>query len=763
MSIAAPEPKANMGQPVPRYDAVAKVTGMAKYASDMPLANPAYAYLVTSAIAKGRIESFDLSEAKSLRGVIDIVTHENAEKLKDVKLFSEGGYMSTTVQPLKSAEVAHDGQIIAVVLADTYEAAREAVHRVKVNYRPATPSTTFDSPGTTSGLAKGQASRFKEDPKVGDFAKAFDEAEVKVAASYETPTQHHNPMELFATSCVWNGDNLTIYEPSQYVYGLKNGVAEQLGIDADKVRVINYYVGGAFGSKGSVTPRTAIIASLARRLNRPVKLVPTRDQGFTIATYRAETRHRIQIGANRDGKLVALRHEGEEISSRPDAYVVGGTKTTTRLYACPNVDSLVSIVHADRNTPGFMRSPPEVPYLFALESAMDELAAKLDMDPVELRRVNDTMKEPIGGKPYTSRSLMACFDEGARAFGWAQRSAKPKSMAEGDWLIGYGCATTCYPSQMAPAAARVRLQRDGRVRVEIAGHEIGNGAYTVIGQAAAEKLGVPFDNVTVHIGDSDLPPAPVAGGSNSTASTCSAVIMVCDQIRQRLFRALMPNESLVDKAKETVGRGQTAVTEAANSGRPLDREKAFDALGVSVVEEYGEWKPEDAPKDSFRAMHQGQVRIVGGSQMSDKIAYAFGAEFVEIRINKWTHEIRAPRLVGAFAAGHIMNPRTTRSQLMGGLIWGMSSALLEATELDQRYARYVNDNLADYLLPVNADVQDVGVIMLSEQDDHINPAGVKGLGELANVGTNAAVCNAIFHATGQRIRKLPVRLENLEV
>jgi len=238
---------------------------------------------------------------------------------------------------------------------------------------------------------------------------------------------------------------------------------------------------------------------------------------------------------------------------------------------------------------------------------------------------------------------------------------------------------------------------------------------------------------------------------------------VCDQIRQRLFRALMPNESVVDKAKETVGMGQSPATEGANSGRPLDREKAFDALGTSVVEEYGEWKPEDAPKDAFRAMHEGQVRIVGGSAMSDKIAYAFGAEFVEVRINKWTHEIRAPRLVGAFAAGHIMNPRTTRSQLMGGLIWGMSSALLEATELDQRYARYVNDNLADYLLPVNADVQDVEVIMLSEQDEHINPAGVKGLGELANVGTNAAVCNAIFHATGQRIRKLPVRLENLEV
>ena len=511
-----------------------------------------------------------------------------------------------------------------------------------------------------------------------------------------------------------------------------------------------------------MTPRTAIIASIARRLGRPVKLVATRDQGFTIATYRAETRHVIQIGAGSDGRLTALRHEGAEISSRPDAYAVGGTKTTTRLYACPNVASLVSIVRADRNTPGFMRSPPEVPYMFALESAMDELAVKLNMDPIELRRVNDTSKEPIGGKPYTSRSLMACYDEGAKAFGWANRNSQPRSMSDGDWLIGYGCATTCYPTQMAPAAARVRLQRDGRARVEIAGHEIGNGAYTVIGQAAAERLGIPFEKVSVFIGDSDLPPAPVAGGSNSTASTCSAVITVCDQIRRRLFKALMPDENLVDKAKETVGLAQTPSTQVAQSDRPLDIDRAFDALGVSVVEEYGEWKPEGAPMDSFRAMYKGEVRMVGGDKMSDKIAYAFGAEFVEIRVNRWTHEIRVPRMVGAFAAGHIMNPRTSHSQLMGGLIWGMSSALHEATEIDPRYARYVNDNLADYLMPVNADVPSVEVIMLSEQDDHINPAGVKGLGELANVGTNAAVCNAIFHATGQRIRKLPVRLEKLE-
>jgi xanthine dehydrogenase YagR molybdenum-binding subunit len=299
--------------------------------------------------------------------------------------------------------------------------------------------------------------------------------------------------------------------------------------------------------------------------------------------------------------------------------------------------------------------------------------------------------------------------------------------------------------------------------VEIAGHEIGTGAYTVIAQAAAERLGVPVESVSVLMGDSDLPAAPVAGGSNSTASTCSAVMMVCDKIRQRLFEAVMPQANLVDKAKETVGIGRTPAAEAAKTGQQLDREKAFDALGVSVVEEYGEWKPDGAPMDSFRAMHNGQMRMVGGPEFKNGIAYAFGAEFVEVRVNRWTHEVRVPRLLGAFAAGHIMNPRTARSQLLGGLIWGMSSALHEATEIDERYARYVNDNLADYLVPVNADTPNVEVILLSEQDDKINPMGIKGLGELGNVGTNAAVCNAVFHATGQRIRKLPIRLEKLEV
>lgn len=760
MSDAAPQSKENMGQPIPRIDGRVKVTGQARYGSDTPLRNPAYAFLITSKIAKGRITGFHLEEARAVRGVIDIFTHENAEKLTKGSFFGSGGYASTTLQPLNGPDIIHDGQIIGVVVAESYEAAREAQYLVKVDYAADQPTATMVSFGTKAEKAKGKNSQHTEDPATGDFAKFFANAPVKVEAVYETPTQHHNPLELFTTSCAWDGDRLTIYEPTQYLHGLKNGVAEQLDIDADKIRIINPYIGGAFGSKGSTTPRTAIIASIARRIGRPVKLVATRDQGFTIATYRAETRHVVKLGAAKDGKFIALSHEGFELTSRPDSYVVGGTATTTRLYDIPNVSSLVSLVRADRNTPGFMRSPPEVPYLFALETAIDEMALKLKIDPVELRRINDTQKEPIQGNPYTSRSLMRCFDEAATAFGWSKRNAEPASMTDGDWLIGWGCATTCYPSQMAPSAARIKLHRDGRVRVEIAGHDIGTGAYTVIAQMAAERLDTPVEKIEVIMGDSELPPAPVAGGSNSTASTCSAVMMVCDQIRARLLKATSPEQSLKDRVKETVGIGQTAIQQTAKSGKSIDRDAAFEVLGTEVIEEYGEWKPDGAPLDSFRAMHKGHVRMVGGP-MKDKIGFAFGAEFVEVRIHKRTREIRVPRIVGAFACGKIMNPRTAHSQLMGGLIWGVSSALHEATEIDERNARYVNTNLADYLVPVNADIDQVDVILVPETDNKLNPPGIKGLGELGNVGTNAAVSNAVFHATGQRIRKLPIRLESL--
>jgi xanthine dehydrogenase YagR molybdenum-binding subunit len=733
---AVPMPKANMGQPAARIDGRQKVTGAARYASDFAVSNPAFAFLVTSAIARGRISGIDLSAANDVDGILTILTHENAaNEIKKVEFFANGGPASETIVPLAGPEVWHDGQIIAVVVASTFEAAREAAYRTRFTYSAEEPSATFDSAGSTVVAAK-EVAKKHEDPQVGDAEGAFRVAEVTLDARYGTPTQHHNPIELFTTTCEWNGPRLTIYEGSQYVHGLKNGVAAQLGMDPANVHVINPYVGGAFGSRGSMTQRTALAALAARRVGRPVKLVVTRDQGFTIGTYRAETRHHIRLGASRDGKLTALLHEGWEVTSRPDAYKVAGTDASSRMYACPNVWTKVNLVQTDRNTPGFMRSPPEVPYIYALECAIDELAVALAMDPIELRRINDTKVEPIKGLPYTSRSLMPCFDAAAKEFGWSERRPEPMAMRDGDWLIGYGCAMATYPSHIAPAAARVRANADGRVRVQTAAHEIGTGAYTVIAQAAATRLGVPIENVTVELGDSALPPVTVAGGSHSTASVTMAVATACDAMRAKLSTG-------------SLGIGG------------VDLVEGLKRLNVGALEEYGEWKPDGVPPTALQDLYRGKVNITGGTRLKDRIQFAFGAEFVEVRVHARTREIRVPRIVGAFAAGHIVNPRTARSQLMGGMIWGIGSALHEATELDEGAARYINDNLADYLIAVNADVAELKVILVPEEDDRVNPAGIKGVGELGNVGTAAAIANAVFHATGKRIRQLPIRLEKL--
>jgi xanthine dehydrogenase YagR molybdenum-binding subunit len=743
MNRAAPDPKHNMGQPVPRIDGRLKVTGEARYASDFPVADPAYAFLVTSAIAKGHIEKMELANALAVPGVIDVLTYQNVEGLNDVRASASDGSATTSVQSL-GPEIWHDGQIIAVVLADSFEAAREGAYKVDVAYKSTPPSYGFDAPGVTAEDASKANARAKDLPQAGDAEAALASADVVFDAEYGTPTQHHNPIELFTTTCVWNDGQLTVYEPSQFVFGVKNSVAQKLGISPEKVHVVNPYVGGAFGSKGQFSPRTGFIALAAKKLNRPVKLVATRDQGFTIQTYRAETRQRIRMGARRDGKIVGFIHEGQEVTSRPDPYAVAGVEDSARLYHYGAVKTHVTLVHADRNTPGFMRSPPVVPYIYALESAMDELAVKLEMDPIELRRINDSMTDSMG-KQWSSRSLMRCYDEAAKTFGWSARNPKPRSMRDGDWLVGWGCASAVYPTHVGAAAARVRVRADGQTRVQIAAHEIGNGAYTVIGQMAAERLGVPLSSVTVELGDTSLPPAPVAGGSNTTASACCAVMKACDAIRRKLYGS----------SSETVGGAATNESVGDN-----DFEALFRRRKLGAIEEYAEYLPPGAKPDAIKNLYAGKPYLGGGSH-GEKLMYALGAEFVEVRVHSQTREIRVPRIVGAFAAGRLMNTRTARSQYMGAMIWGISSALHEATEIDPRVARYVNDNLADYMIPVNADIDQLDVILVPEEDNFVNPAGVKGIGELANVGTAAAVANAVYHATGIRVRQLPIRLEKL--
>jgi xanthine dehydrogenase YagR molybdenum-binding subunit len=751
------EAKRLFGKPTPRIDGAAKVTGAARYGSDEPVANAAYASLVTSAIARGRIAAFQLEDAKAVPGVLDILTYENVGAQAKPPPAMGGDGTTTTMQ---DARIWHDGQIIAVVIAESFEAAREGAYRVKVDYAEAAPSATFDSPGAQIEPAMA-AGKPKPQPKIGDADAVFASAPVTIDARYSTPTQHHNPLELFTTTCVWEGPKLTIFEPIQSMYGLKAAVAQQLGIDALNVRTISRFVGGAFGSRGAATARTAWIAIAARRVGRPVKLVPTRADGFTIATYRAETRQRVRLGATRDGKLTSLIHEGWEVTSRPSGYNVSGVDTTARMYACPNVASAVSVVHADRNTPGFMRAPPDTPYMFGLESAMDELAYALRIDPIELRRINDTQTDPIEGRPFSSRSLVACFEQAAARFGWSRRRPEPGSMRDGDWRVGMGCATSCYPSNIGPAAARLSLTGDGRATIGLAAHEIGTGAYTTVGLTVAHALGLNVEDVTVQLGDSDLPPVPVAGGSNNAASTTHVAAKACEEARARMAAA-----AVGDAASPFHGADPAALTLADRGlhgpdGRSEPLAMALGRVTNGVLEIHAENLPEGLPQEALAGLYKGQAAMLRGTSRKDVTAYAFGAHLVEVGVHARTCEVRVRRVVSAFAAGSIVNPLTAYSQFMGGAIWGLSSALHEATEIDGKTARYVNDNLADYLIPVNADVPDLEVIIVPEEDDKVNPLGVKGIGEIGIVGMNAAVANAVFHATGKRVRDLPIRIEAL--
>lgn len=752
MTDAAPEPKANMGAPVARIDGRLKVTGQAPYPADVPQHNLAHAVMVTSTIARGTVRSLDLSAARALPGVLDIVSYGDVDGVLEEPELSTAS--ASSIGPLHQKRIFHDGQIMALVVAETPEIAHHAAQLVSAAYDEEPPAAGFDSEGAELKDAEGSGGE-----RAGDFEAAYAAAAVTVDARYETPTQHHNPIELFSTTAAWSGDRLTIHEPSQNVVGWQNVLARQLKMDPAKIRIISEYIGGAFGSKGPMTARTAIVALAARRLGRPVRCVATRAQGFTTQTYRAETRHRVRIGADRDGRITAFSHEGWEVTSRPDDYVVDGTGATARMYDYGSVLTKVSLIKADRNTPGYMRSPPELPYVYAMESALDEAAVALGMDPVEFRRINDTMVEPIDKRPFSSRSLMQCYDEASAAFGWSRRDPSVGSMRDGDWLVGMGCATALYPTNVAPCTARVRLTADGRARVQCGSHEIGTGIRTVAAQMAAERLGLDIEMVDVEMGDSDLPAAPVSGGSISTASVCSAVMKGADAVRSRLFGAAVSAEAPLSgaEAARLTLQGRRIV---APDGRSMTVDDAFALMQVGAIEEYAEFAPEGAGKEAMAKLYAGQPEFRSG-EAGDALRFSFGAEFVEIHIHARTHEIRVPRIVGAFAAGRIMNTRTARSQLLGGMIWGIGSALHEATEIDRRTARYVNRDLQDYLVPVNADIGEVDVIFVPEEDDTVNPAGVKGLGELGNVGTAAAIANAIYHATGKRLRDLPIRLEHL--
>lgn len=713
---------AAFGRPTPRVDGVAKVTGSARYGADHPVAGAAHAFLVTSAVARGRIRAIAADAVRALPGVLLVLTHENAhDAIAEAKSVARQGPSTFTKPPLSSPEIFFGDQIVALVVADSLEIARDAALRLVAEYAPAPATAGFDDPGAQVVPAQSMS---ESAIAHGDAEAAWRAAEVQVHAQYETPPQHHHPLELFQASCEWQGERLLVWESSQNTRAYQFGLATQLGIAPERISVHCPFVGGAFGSRGQLAQYTALAAHAARVLGRPVKLVATRQQAFTVRTFRAETRHDVRLAAGRDGKLQALAHESWELTSREEHFALAGSESTARLYACPNVRTEVHNVLADRQMPGFMRAPPELPYLFALESAMDELAHALGLDPIELRRRNETQADPTDpGKPYSSRSLLQCFDAAARAFGWERRRPQPAQVRDGDWLVGLGCATAMYPAKMGSSECRVTLLASDRARVEIGCNEIGNGAMTILAQLAADRLGLALAQVEVVVGSSELPATPITAGSNTATSTCNAVAQACDELRRRLQANASPSYPFMVE-----------------------------------VEHHAEGIP--GPDGGLEKVRRGAPALVGGVR-KDFLAFAFGAQCAEVRVHAVTGEIRVPRLVGAFACGRFANPLTAHSQLMAGQIWGLSSALLEATEIDRRTARYVNHDLAEYLVPTNADVAQVTTLLVPEEDTRINPLGMKGAGEVGATGVNAAIANAVFNATGVRVRKLPIRLEAL--
>ena len=754
------QPNGIIGTGPARIDGLAKVTGRARYGADHVVEHPAHAVLADAPIARGRIISIDDTAARAMPGVCEILTFENVgRRVKPNKPLIEGGYMAHAIAPLASNKIWFAGQVTAVVIADTAEIAQAAADALRITYKADPSSATLGSPGTENVKAKALGTTHLS---AGDFDGAFKAAPVQIDAWYHTPAQHHNPMELFQTTCAWEGDQVTIWESTQNVRGTQHGVAAQLGLKPAQVRVISPFIGGAFGSRGELGQFTALIAFAARQLGRPVKLVTSREQGFTLRTFRAETRHHLRLGSDPEGHLTALSHDSWELCGRKDRFATAGSDSTARLYACSNVETKVINVEADRQAPGFMRAPPEMPYLFAMESAMDELAVRLKMDPLELRRRNETMVETVTNKPYTSRSLMQCMDEGARRFGWSARTPEPRSMFDEEDRIGWGYATAFYPTQLGPCACRITLTPDLRAVAEVGTHEIGTGIRTVIAMTVADLLGLTIDAVSVRIGESDLPAATMSAGSNSTASVCSVLVKACESIRARVARYASRAEASplheVDPDQVKLIAGEAI---AGSLREPLAQAVRRAGRGKPIVQKAANNPHGAPPLIGNLLVGKGRPILLGGSNLKDRMQFAFGAHFVEVRIRRTTGEIRVSRMTGVFAGGRIMNRRTAWAQLNGGQIWGVSSALHEATVIDRGYSRYVNQSLAEYHVPVAADIGEIETIMLDEVDTQVNPLGIKGIGELGVTGVNAAIANAIHHATGVRLRSLPIRVGDL--
>jgi xanthine dehydrogenase YagR molybdenum-binding subunit len=736
---------AYIGQSINRTDGPAKVTGDAKYAYEHNVENLAYGFVVCSAVARGTIRRIDATAALGLPGVLQVLTHENTPRVSHStgEIPDEDKSPGTPFIPLQDGEVRFSQQPVALVVAETFEVAGYAASLVHVEYDVAEHITDLDAVLEHAHKSRARFGLEAVPKPRGEAKRAFGDAAVRVDEQYHVPAEHHNPMELFGATAVWESDErITVYDKTQGVQNVRNYLCALFGCSDDQVRVLAPFVGGAFGS-GLRPQYPAFLAVLAARaVKRPVKLSLTRQQMFGLH-YRPITWQHVSLGASPDGKLEAMMHEAISATSRFEDYSEIIVPWTGMLYQCDNVTLKYKVASLDLNTPCDMRAPGAAWGLYALECAMDELAAKLHIDPLELRLKNYAERDQNEGQPFSSKALRECYHQAAARFGWSRRNPAPRSMRDGDTLIGLGMATGVWDACQAAASARCVLKADGTATVSSATEDIGTGTYTVMTQIAADTLGLSLERVTFELGDSSLPRAPLEGGSCTVASVGSAVKSACEKVRERLFALAQKTDDspLADVSLDDVTFTDGHVRMRYEPSRSVSFVEAMSHSRMKTIDKMVTERP--SPKRK-------------------KIScYTHSAIFAEVHIDEDFGTIHVPRVVTAVTPGYPVNPKTARNQVIGGVVWGIGMALEEESVIDHAFGRFMNHNLAEYHVPVNADVHDIDVIFVEEQDHIVNPLGVKGLGEIGIVGVAAAIANAVYHATGKRIRDLPITLDKV--
>ena len=736
----------SVGKPLDRVDGRLKVTGGARYAGEFPMPNVAHAVIVTSTIPKGRVVDVDIRAAEALPGVLRVLTPANAPRLPQ----DPGTPGSGPPRPqerklalLQDDKVYYNNQPVALAIAETLEQAMYAASLVRVRYQEEKPDLDMIR-GEKYAYAPKAANGEPTDTKRGNVDAGRAAAAHLIEQSYATPMENHNPMEPHATTAVWDGDNLTVYDATQGVFGVRRVLAKTFRLPLSQVRCICYFVGGGFGCKGSTWSHVPLAAMAARAVGRPVKLTLTRAQMFGMVGFRPRTDQRVLVAAAGDGALTATRHNSYSQTSTFDEFVEPTAAATRILYACPNAETSHRLVRVNFGTPTYMRAPGESSGTFAIETAMDELAWASRMDPIQLRLKNYADADPESGKPWSSKSLRECYRQGAERFGWERRSPEPRSMRAADGrLVGWGMATATYPTRRSAASAMARILPDGSAYVQAGTQDLGTGTYTIMTQIAADALGLPPARVRFELGDTLMPETPVSGGSQTAASTGSAVHEAADALRiQAIDLAVGDPESPL--------HGLAPSDIDAVDGRLFSRSRP--ALG----EPYSNLLTRRRlPKI------ESQVQAKPGEERDRYAMHSFGAVFVEALVDPDLGQARLGRIVGAYGAGHILNAKTGRSQLIGGIVYGIGMAMLEETIPDMRNGRIVNRDLAEYHVPVNADVPDIDIIFVDEDDRYVNPLGAKGIGEIGITGVCAAIGNAVYHATGVRVRDLPITLDKI--